>query len=534
MTRILKVFYLILFICSVNLPSAKSQINSSEIDALIARALDSFAVAGVAVAIVKDGKIVHEKGYGVKSIDTKTPVNASTNFGIASNSKAFTCSALAMLVEDGKLTWTDKVVQHIPEFTMYNPYVQQNFTIEDLLTHRSGLSLGMGDLMFFPDGSDFTIDDIISSFQHFKPVSAFRTKWDYDNLLYLVAGEIIKRVSGMSYETFIETRIFKPLGMDHSYSSYNYIKDHSNTAVPHLNEGKTITTVRPEQWDPEKINGAAGGIYSNVHDLAQWMLVQLNHGKYGENLDKELFSLASQNAMWTIHTVQQANKNPRYNSHFAGYGLGWQLTDAKGNMVVSHTGGLIGMLSKTLLIPDLNLGIVVLTNTYLDGAGVFSAVSQTIADSYMGLETFDWVATYTNTLKNKNTEAQAVVDVVWQTVKTNKTVPVKPEHYLGTYADAWFGKIDIYLKNNKLWFKSQRSPKLTGELFYYKANTFVCKWSDSYMVDADAFVMFSLDENGLAQSIKMKGISPAIDFSFDFQDLDLQRIPNQQETRTHH
>ena len=209
-----------------------SQVTSQEIDAIVQNAIDNFTIAGVAVAVVKDGEIVHQKGYGLKSIESKAKVNEHTNFGIASNSKAFTTAALAMLVEEGKLSWTDKVIDHIPEFKMYNDYVTQNFNIQDLLTHRSGLGLGIGDLMFFPDGSDFTINDIITSFQHFKPQSAFRTKFDYDNLLYMVAGEVVNRVVGKSWEQFIKERIFEPLEMDNSFTSITYIDDKSNVASP--------------------------------------------------------------------------------------------------------------------------------------------------------------------------------------------------------------------------------------------------------------------------------------------------------------
>ncbi len=410
---------------------------------------------------------------------------------------------------------------------MYNDYVTQNFNIQDLLTHRSGLGLGIGDLMFFPDGSDFTINDIISSFQHFKPVSAFRTKFDYDNLLYLVAGEVIARVSGLTWEKFIKKRIFDPLAMDNSYASLSFINDKSNVASPHLNKDQKLSLTDPEQWDPKKINGAAGGIYSNVNDIANWMLVNLNKGKYGANLGKQLFTEASQQEIWKIHTTTNVNRNPRYNSHFAGYGLGWGLTDVNGNMVVSHTGGLIGMLSKTILVPDLNLGIIVLTNTYIDGAGVFSAVTQTILDKYLGLDNFDWTTTYVNRLKQGGNEADEVVAKILATLEAaNKTI-VDLTNYTGVYKDPWFGKIEIYEKENKLWFKSLRSPKLSGQMQYYKANTFVVKWTASGLTDADAFVMFQLDEDGAAQGFKMKGISPAIDFSFDFQDLDLTRINNE-------
>jgi len=499
-----------------------AQITSAEVDQLVEKAMAKFNVAGVAVAIVKDGKIVHEKGYGVKSVDTKQKVNENTNFAIASNSKAFTTAALAILVEEGKLKWTDKVKNYIPEFKMYDPYVTENFNIQDLLTHRSGLGLGAGDLMIFPDGSDFTMKDILANFQYMKPVSAFRTKFDYDNLLYLVAGEIIARVSGMTWEAFVTKRIFEPLHMDNTYASMAAIKDKSNLSSPHSTVNGPIRSL-PNYED--MVNGAAGGILSNVNDISNWMLVHLNKGKYGKDMEKQLFTQASQREMWKIHTTTNAGQNPRYNSHFAGYGLGWGLTDIKGNLSVSHTGGLPGMLSITFMIPDINLGVVVLTNTENGGAALFSAVSQTIIESYMGMDYFDWIETNYKRYKANENESDSVTTKVWETVKTADYSHLNYTDYTGIYEDKWFGKVEVFLKDNKLWMKSYRSPKLNGPMSFYKANSFAIKWEYQDM-NADAFAIFSLDEEGKAQSIKMKGISPNIDFSFDFQDLDLHRIKN--------
>ncbi len=516
--KIISRFILVLLV-NFFVQNTNAQVSPAQIDRIVHKAMDQFAVAGVAVAVVKDGKIIHQKGYGVKNIKTGDKVDKFTNFAIASNSKAFTTAALALLVEEGKLKWTDKVVDIIPEFRMYDDYTTMHFNIEDLLTHRSGLGLGMGDLMFFPDGANFTMKDIIKNFQYFKPVSAFRTKFDYDNLLYLVAGEVIKRVSGQPWEVFVKERIFKPLGMNHSYTSITYIKDKSNLASPHINEGKHIRLTQAEQWNPEQINGAAGGIYANVHDLSYWLLVQLNHGKYGKNLEKQLFSPQSQNKMWRIHTVLPTRPDARYHTHFSGYGLGWFLKDVNGNMMVSHTGGLMGMLSKTTLIPDQNLGIVVLTNTYLDGAGVFSAITQSIVDKYLGMNDFDWVDYYAKMYKQNAKQANKVVDKIWQKIKKSDKKHPDFKHFTGTYKEAWFGEIQISKKDNRLWFSSKRSPKLSGPMYYYQANTFVVKWPDQSLIDADAFIMFELDENGRAKAFKMKGISPAIDFSYDFQDL---------------
>ena len=497
--------------------TAFAQISSGRLDSMMQDALVKFNVAGTAVAIVKDGKVVYEKGFGVRSVTTKLPVNEHTNFQIASNSKAFTTAALSILIDEGKLNWKDKLTTYLPEFKMYNDYVTENFLVEDLLCHRSGLGLGAGDLMDFPDGADFTIKDKLTFFQYFKPQSAFRTQFDYDNQLYIVAGELIARVSGMTWEKFVQTRILDPLEMTNSFSSQEEMKDKSNFATPHSTVGSPIRTIGTFH---DMVNGAAGGVVSNVDDMSKWMITQLNGGKYGS---KQLFSRARQKEMWTIHTVTDFNAPPRYNQHFSGYGLGWDLADLKGNLIASHTGGLPGMLTSVTLIPDLKLGIVILTNTENGGGGLFSAVRQTIMDSYMGLSDFGWVDKYSKYMQANAGNSDSVITEVWRTVAAAKKASVNAADYTGIYEDKWFGKIEVFLKGDRLWFKAFRSPKLNGPMSFYKANTFAIKW-EYHDMDCDAFAMFSLDENGKAQSIKMKGISPSIDFSFDFQDLDLQRV----------
>jgi len=497
--------------------AAFAQLTSQKIDSLVEDALVKFKVAGASVAVVKDGKVIHQKGYGLASITTKETVNENTNFQIASNTKAFTTAALSILEDEGKLNWTDKVKDHLPEFKMYNDYVTENFNIQDLVTHRSGLGLGAGDLMFLPDGSNFTIKDILTSFQHFKPVSAFRTQYDYDNLLYIVAGEIIARAGGMSYQAFVQKRIIEPLQMNNTFVG-SLMKDKRNLATPHSSVSGSIKTI--DAFDLG-MGSAAGGIFSNVADMSKWMIVQLNRGMYGPDLKTTLFSQKNHNEMWRLHTVLETNRFPRYNSHFNGYGLGWFLTDVKGNLKVSHTGGLPGMVSEVTMYPDLNLGIVVLTNSE-EGGNLFSAVSSTISDSYLGLDDFGWTDKIAGWMQYQKNMSDVVTKNVWAKVEAAKKIKVKNEDYIGIYEDSWFGKVEVFEKDKKLWFKSYRSPKLNGPMAFYNANTFAIKWEYQAM-NGDALAMFSLNERGKGQSIKMKGISPNIDFSFDFQDLELKR-----------
>jgi CubicO group peptidase (beta-lactamase class C family) len=500
--------------------NAKAQISEKQVDELVENTLKNFNVPGIAVAIVKDGKVVLAKGYGVKSILTNKKVDANTLFGIASNSKAFTTAALAMLVDEKKLKWDDKVTQYLPDFKMYNEYVTNEFTIRDLVTHRSGLGLGAGDLMIWPDGSDFKSTDIIHNLQYLKPVSAFRTKYDYDNLLYIVAGEVIEKVSGQTWCDFIEQRIMKPLEMNYSAASYLRLKDTTNIIAPHVpTDGKLkiISRYKNQTFD------AAAGIYSSVNDLSKWMILQLQNGKYGPEKQNQLFSKKEQDEMWSLQTIIPANTRPPYNTHFSGYGLGWFLSDVKGYKQVTHTGGLEGIVTQTTLFPELNLGIVVLTNQQSGAA--FTAITNTIKDTYLNIPYTNYVELYSKREKDNISEADKTTDKVWAAISKNQKDKVKidSKKYTGFYVDNWFGQIELSEKKGKLFFKSIRSPKLVGEVFFYKDNTFVVKW-DNRSFNADAFLFFEIDESGKLDAIKMKPISELTDFSYDFQDLDFIRV----------
>jgi CubicO group peptidase (beta-lactamase class C family) len=494
-------------------------ISSQEIDVLVENTLKTFDVPGIAVAVIKDGKVIHSKGYGVRSLNTKQKVDENTLFGIASNSKAFTAAALGMLVDAKKIKWDDKVTDYIPEFKLYNPYVTDEFTIRDLLTHRSGMGLGAGDLMFFPDSSNFTLKDLIHNLRYLKAVSSFRTKYDYDNLLYIVAGEVVARVSGMTWNEFIDSKIIQPLGMSKSASTYRLLKDKSNVIDPHAPVNGKVQVIRR---DYSEVMDAAGGMYSSIHDLSKWVVLQMNNGKYGDSLKKQLFSEEVHEEMWTPQIIIPVHgKNP-YNTHFASYGLGWFLSDVKGYKQASHTGGLAGIVTQVTIIPDINLSIIVLTNQQSGAA--FTAITNTIKDSYLGVKGIDRLKQLAEKRKVQEDEAKKITDGIWKDIEAQQKNTTKTDNsiYMGTYTDAWFGDVVISIKNGKLWFDAKRSPRLTGEILPYKGNTLIVKWNDRSM-DADAYLRFDLDNAGKGAGIKMEAISPLTDFSFDFQDLDFKR-----------
>jgi CubicO group peptidase (beta-lactamase class C family) len=499
--------------------SINAQITEKEVDVLVEKTMKAFNVPGIAVGIIKDGKLVLAKGYGVTNINTKQKVDANTLFGIASNSKAFTANALAILVDEGKINWDDKVIKYLPDFKMYNDYVTNEFTIRDLLTHKSGLGLGAGDLMIWPDGHDFTPKDIVKNIQYLKPVSGFRTKYDYDNLLYVIAGEVIEKVSGKSWCDFVEERIMKPIGMKNSAASWNRLKDTTNVIVPHVPMKDKLDVIK-RYTNP--IFDAAAGLYASVNDISQWLNFQMNKGNFD---GKQLISEKQIMETWSPQTILPNRSGYPYSTNFKSYGLGWQLTDINGHLQVSHTGGLDGIVTQTIMFPKEKLGIIVLTNQQSGAA--FTVISNTIKDSYLGLEKFDHLSNLTQDRKQKEDDADKVTDEVWAQVDKNLKAKTKIDYkkYIGTYKDNWFGEVTIYEKKGKLYFTSKRSPRLTGEIFFYKDENFAVKWNIRSF-HADSHIFFDLDSNGKVNHFTMKAISPLTDFSYDFHDLDFTRIQN--------
>lgn len=443
-------------------------------------------------------------------------MTAHTNFGIASNSKAFTTAALAMLVDEKKIKWNDPVQKYIPEFKLYDDYVSAHFTITDLLTHRSGLGLGAGDLMIWPDGHNFTPTDIINNLQYLKPVSEFRTKYDYDNLLYIVAGVVVERVSGMSWADFIQRRILTPLGMNTSAPSLNLLRKDLPVIDGHVPIDGVLIVIDKYA---NNILDAAGGIYSNVEDMSHWVRFILNEGKHA---DAQLLSAAQIKQLQTPHTLMPVTTRPPYNSLFNAYGLGFRITDMAGKLEVSHTGGLEGTVTQVVMLPQLRLGIIVLTNQQQGAA--FMAISNTIKDHYLGIEGQDWLTTYKEALAKEQQHADGVTTEVWKAVAKQQEAEDKAQHdhILGVYRDNWFGEVHITKVKDKIIFRSLRSPRLTGEVLHYKDDSYVVRWNDRYF-QADAFIHLK-KAAGATKGFTMLPISPLTDFSYDFQDLDFSKI----------
>ena len=495
-------------------------LTAEAIDELVSRSMKAFDVPGIAVGVIKDGKVVHARGYGLRSLNSREKMDENTLVGIASNSKAFTTTALGILVDEGKINWDDKVRTYIPEFKLYDPYVTEEFTIRDLVTHRSGLGLGAGDLMFYPGSPDFTVKDIIHNLRFLRQASGYRSKYDYDNTLYIVAGEVIARVSGKSWEQYVEDSIIRPLGMEKTGASFDRLPDRGNVIDAHVPVNGKVQVV---ERHVSKVDNAAGGIYSNITDLNKWMQTLLSGGKYGGG--RSLISEAVHKELWSPQTIMPAGTPGLYKTLFVAYGLGFRLADVSGYKQVYHSGFLEGMKTQITMIPELGLGIIVLTNQQESNAYV--SITNSIKDGYLGRAATDWVSSLSAERSKSIADAEAVTKKVAKDIELagrSATIKFDIEPFKGIYTDPWFGQVSVALKNGKLWFESKRSRRLAGELMPYKGNTLVVKWADRSL-DADAFVVFSLDEEGRPAGFTMRAISPLTDFSYDFQDLNFRRSP---------
>ncbi len=515
------VLALLLMLGSVPVSARRQAALPSDIDEYAGRVLKEFDVPGMAVAVVKDGKVILAKGYGVREIGKPEPVTPDTLFGIASNSKAFTTAALAMLVDEGKIAWDDPVIKHLPMFQLADPYVTREFTIRDLLTHRSGLGLGAGDLMWWPT-TTFTRTEVLHNIRYLKPVTSFRSQYAYDNVLYLVAGEVIRAVTGKTWDEFVAERIFKPLGMNRCNTSPTQFRKGDDIARPHAPADGKLRAIEYTNLDNV---GPAASINASVNDMAKWMIAQLDGGAYRDasGAEKRLFSLRRQNEMWAQQTILPINPNPpaplaALRPNFYSYGLGWFLQDYRGRKVVSHTGGLAGLVSKVTLVPELKIGVVVLTNQ--ESGAAFSAMSWRIVDALIGAPSTDWITAY----KEVGAAQKRAIDEALAKQGAARAADSKPAlplaKYAGTYRDPWYGDVTLAFENDKLVMRFSRTAQLVGDLEHWQYDSFIVRWRDRTL-NADAYVTFSLNPDGGIERLRMEAVSPTTDFSFDFQDLNL-------------
>lgn len=449
-------------------------------------ALTQFDTPGMALAVVKDGQLVHLAGYGERELSSAAPVTADTYFRLASASKAFTAASVAILVDEGKLNWDDKVIQHLPEFKMQDPWVTAEFTVRDLLSQRSGLAGAAGDSMIWPEPSGFSRDEVIHNLRYLTPLTSFRANYAYSNVLYITAAELVARVAAKPWHEFVAERIFQPLQMQ-CYAGPMPEAALQNVALPYSFSG----TDGFAAIERNAINGAmlmsaaAGGIVCNVSDMSKWLGFLLSSAGTTSAAPVSRAQLAQ---MWAPHTIMGVSATDRELdfTNFSAYGLGWRMADMHGVKVVHHTGTLSGFQAHVVLVPDRQLGLVVLNNG--SNSGARQAVVQTVLKHYLAPELQrDWVGYYAEQQQRRaqGTGAAALP------VGTGEVL-LALQDYAGTYADRWFGAISITQTETGLSFQSARMQNLQGILEPFADHSFVVRWHDAN-VARPALIHFQLN-----------------------------------------
>ncbi len=493
-------------------------LNEKQIRIIAERAIKTFNTPGMAIGIVQNGKVKFAEGFGNRNIKTGQKVNADTLFRIASLSKAFTSAALAVLVDEGVINWDSKVVDILPGFAMYDDWVTQEFTIKDLLVHRSGLGPGAGDLMLWPEPAGFDRREIIHNLRYLKPVYGFRDRYAYDNLLYIVAGEIVAKASGMSWEKFVQTRIIDKLKMP-CFAGEIDKKNLDNIAMPYgFIDGQLKPVSRNQISGKTTAMQAAGGIVCNINGLNKWMLALLAGGVGHDG--KQIFSKARLDEIWRPVTILPISKFERDfdATHLKAYGLGWRIEDMHGVKIISHTGTLSGFQSYMVLVPELDLGIVILNNG--SNYGARNSLMQSILKSYLGQKQYDWVEYYHQSQKLAELKAKQKIKQEIEKGSGKMRLPLKS--YTGTYKDNWFGLIDIIKTDKGLRFISRKSIHIKGDIEIFGDNTMIARW-DNRGFGADAYLFFETDM-GKVSGLKMQLVDEDADFSFDFHDLDFIKV----------
>jgi CubicO group peptidase (beta-lactamase class C family) len=480
-----------------------------------------FGVPGVAITIVENGKVTLAHGWGVRDITTNQPVDSDTIFFTGSTGKAFTNAALATLVDEGKIKWDDRVIDHMPDFRMWDPWVTREMTIRDLLVHRSGLGLGEGDLLFLPN-STLSRKETVRRIRYLKPATSFRSGYAYDNILYMAAGQLIEEVSGEPWERYIHEHVFAPLGMNHSTDSDAEYQANPDHARPHSRNGAAIHGMgRQTPLDDDATiaqNAApAGGLAISANDMSRWLLTQLAHGKIPDS-DKRLFSEEQSKQMWTGVVITPVTQYPlefaATQAHYDLYALGWGLSDYRGAQLISHGGAVLGSQAEVALLPDKNIGIFIAANSE-DGEIILGLLDE-LLDHYLGYPQAHWPEKFHQfKLARLNAAAGQVHAAEAKPAAIGPSLPL--DHYVGDYTDPWYGTIQVRQAASGLAITFPHSSGMEGPLTHYQYDTFKTHPRLDWV--EPAYVTFSIGADGKVDRVTMKPVSPTADFSWDYQDL---------------
>lgn len=477
-------------------------------------------VPGMAVTIVEHGQTVLAKGYGVRRIGAPDKVDADTIFMTGSTGKAFTAAALATLVDAGRIGWDDKVADHLPGFQMYDPWVTREMTIRDLLVHRSGLGLGEGDLLFVPR-TNIPRAEAVRRLRYLKPATSFRSGFAYDNVLYMVAGQLIEAVTGQRWEDYVREHVLLPAGMTHSTTEGATRFATADRAFPHARTSEAVRGVGPQAMLDERDElgqsaAPAGGLAISASDMAKWLTLQLAHGKLPNG--NRLFSDAQHEEMWKPEILQPIQQEPEALKDtqplFDSYAFGWEVRDYHGARIVWHSGAVLGFQSVVVLIPEKDVGFAVEINS--EDSEILMGIMYDLLDYYLDRPAQDWPSKFAAYKQDRLAAAtKALSAKAAAPARVGPSLP--PDRYTGTYADPWYGDIRVDRTDQGLAIDFRSTPRMSGPLEHWQYDTFIARFTDKTI--EPAYVTFGIDEDGHVAGVTMKPVSPLADFSYDYQDL---------------
>jgi CubicO group peptidase (beta-lactamase class C family) len=452
----------IAFVAATQTVAAQSKEPYPGLDAYVSKAIDTWKMPGLSIAIVRNDSVIYAKGFGVQSVATKTPVNERTLFEIGSSSKAFTATLIAMLVGEGKMHFDDQLTTYLPDFRMYDPVANEAVTLRDALSHRSGIA--RGELAWL--GSGVSRDEVLHRVRFLKPETPFRSHYSYQNMMFLAAGQAVGKAAGTSWDDLVRQRIFVPLGMTATVTTYKGLTN-TNVATPHGLDHDTAFTKPP--FDAENI-APAGAIISSAADMAQWLRFQLNDGVVN---GKRLVASA---ALRETHTPQilipstggrggAADTAPV--KRFTSYGMGWMVEDYRNNLSWQHGGNTLGMTAAVGMLPEKKFGVVVLSN--MQGAQLPALLEQYIFDRALGAPLRDWSGeAYARYLQQrKRADSVQTVQLAGHVAGAQSAVPLSA--FAGTFADSLYGEMTVSFKDGRL---DLARGDIHGPLEYWNANNF--------------------------------------------------------------
>lgn len=485
----------------------------SNLDSIVENCIWQYDVPGLSLAIIKDGEIIFSQGYGTRTLHQVEAVDGQTLFAIASMSKSTVALSLAMLAEEDKIKWDDRVTNYLPGFQLYDAFASCEMTLRDLMIHNSGLPEVAGGTIWY--GSDYSREEVIARLRYLKPNHSFRSHFAYQNIFYLVGGQVIQAVTGRSWDDFVQERIFDPLRMNRSNTKLSRLAGLSNVASPHRLVNGEVKVIPYRNHDNV---GPAASINSSAEDLGRYLLFFLSGGECEGQLllkPESIKTLLTPNISIPIPETPEILN--RLAPHFYAYGLGWFMQDYCGKKMVFHSGGVDGMRGRMTMLPEEKLGVVVLTNQ--EERDTYLAITLTILDAFLEQFPFNWTDKMLR-VRNENLEKEKAAQKRIEDgliFGTKLSLPILD--YVGVYRDRMIGDLEIACEGDHLVLRFCHTPAFTADLKHWHYDTFRLAWRDPEI--PDGFITFSLNAQGKVSRFEFD--QPAL-LDVDFKEVDFYRV----------